>query len=346
MSWLLPWTQKTTVNSMYKLERVDGQEALVTGGLGFFGSNIAHKLAELGARVTIYDACLEPYGWNFANIAEIRDKVAFIKGDTRDKELLKEHVKGKDVIFDCAAQVSHLLSIKNPLLDAGINCIGALNLLEACREVNDSAKVVYPSTRAVTGKMIYSPVDENHPTEPADIYGVSKLAAEKYSLLYHRLYSMKTTVLRVTNSYGERVTVKREDYGLVNWWVRQALLGEQIKIYGEGKQTRDYCYIGDVVDAMLLAAASEKAEGQIFNAASGKGTSIIDLINLIIETAGSSMKVMHMPWDRTRKSIEIGDVVLDNTKIRNVLGWEPRTSLEDGIRTTIEFYRRRLKEYM
>lgn len=328
------------------MKDMDGAQVLVTGGLGFYGSNIVHRLVSLGAAVTVYDACLDPYGWNFANIREIQDRITFVKGDTRDREKLAEHVRGKEYIFDCAAQVSHVLSLKEPFLDVDINCRGVLTILEACRAVNDGATLVYPSTRGVFGKMVYSPVDENHPTDPPDIYGVNKLAAEKYYLLYHRIYGMKTTVLRSTNSYGERVTVRKEDYGLVNWWIRQALRDEQIRIYGEGLQTRDLCYIGDVAEAMIMAARSDRANGEMFVVGSGEETSIVSLIRTILELTGSRMQIEHIPWDTTRKRIEIGNFVFTCDKIRNMLGWEPRTTLRDGLGRTIAFYRERMQEYI
>lgn len=334
------------MNKEYKLNKMDGQNVLITGGLGFIGSNIAQKLTSLGAKVTILDACLDPYGWNFANTKEIKDKIIFVKGDIRDLELIKKLTKDMNVIFDCAAQISHLISIKEPLLDIDINCRGAMTVLEAVRAVNDKAKLVYAGTRGQIGKRIYSPIDEKHPTDPVDMNGIDKLAAEKYYMLYNRLYGIKTTSIRINNTYGERGQIKHDDYGLVNWWIRQALLNEQIIINGDGLQTRDFNYIKDVVDAMILVAQSDKTNGEIFMLGSGKETSIRKLIELILKTTDSKMEIKSQPWPKDRKSIEIGNFLVDFSKIKNTLGWRPRTDLEEGIRLTVEFYKKRLKEYL
>lgn len=331
---------------MYRLERLDGKKALVTGGLGFIGSNIVHKLFELGAKITVLDACIDPYGWNFANIKEIKDKIEFIKGDTRDPVLIKDIVKNKDYIFDCAAQISHLISIKDPLLDIDINCRGAMTILEAVRQVNKDAKLIYAGTRGEIGKMEYSPIDEKHPTNPTDINGIDKLAVEKYYILYYKLYGIRTTSIRINNTYGERSQMKHDDYSIVNWIIRRVILGEEIIIHGEGLQTRDYNYVVDVADAMILASQNEKSNGEIFMLGSGKETRFIDMINLIIKTAGSKQEIKKIPRPESRKAIEIGNFVVNIEKIRNLLSWYPETSIEDGIKKTIDFYKERIKEYI
>lgn len=330
----------------YELKSMRGRKALVTGGLGFIGSNIVHKLVGLGADVTVYDACLDPYGWNFANIKEVRDRVEFVKGDTRDSNMLEKHVKDKGAIFDCSAQVSHTISISNPLLDIDINCRGAMTLLEAARKFSDKAVMVYAGTRGEIGRAEYFPIDEKHPTNPVDMNGIDKLAAEKYYLLYHSIYGMKTTSLRINNTYGVRGQMKHGDYGIVNWFIRNALLNEQITIHGEGRQTRDYNYVEDVVDAMILASQSEKSFGEVFMLGSGKETRFIDMVELILKTAGNSMKVNKIPRPKDREAIEIGNFLVDYSKIKNTLGWHPKTSLEDGIKKTVDFYRERLNEYI
>jgi len=331
---------------MYHLKSMPEKTALITGGLGFIGGNIAQKLVPLGVKVTIYDACLDPYGWNFANIREIKDKVEFVKGDTRDFELLKKHVVGKEFIFDCAAQVSHTLSIKDPFLDVDINCRGALNVLEAVRQRNDKAKIIYAGTRGELGRLEKTPADEMHPTNPVDMNGINKLAAEKYNLLYYRLYGIKTTSLRINNTYGPRGQMKHDDYGIVNWFVRQALLGEEIVIHGEGQQTRDFNYVEDVVDAMVLAAQSDKSNGEFFLLGSGRETKFIDMLQLIIKTTGSPSTIRKIPRPKERESIEIGNFLVSFDKIKRTLGWRPATSLEEGIERTVGFYRQRLQEYL
>lgn len=325
---------------------MQGKNVLITGGLGFIGSNIAHKCAGLNAKVTIYDACLDPYGWNFANIKEIKDKVEFIKGDIRDFNLFKKHIKNKDIIFDCAAQISHTISIKRPFLDIDINCKGPMTILECARKFNDKVKIVYAGTRGQIGRLKYKPADENHPTEPTDINGINKLAAEKYYLFYNRVYGFKTVSIRVNNTYGIRSQMKHGDYSIVNWFIRKALLNEPIIIHGDGTQTRDFNYVEDVADAMVLAAHKEKANGEIFMLGSGKETRFIDMVNLIIKFTNYGQKIRRIPRPKDRQSIEIGNFFASYRKIKKFLGWHPKTKLEDGLKKTIDFYKARSKEYL
>ena len=330
----------------YKLENMRDKSVLITGGLGFIGSNIAHKCVSLGAKVTIYDACLEPYGWNFFNINEIKGDVEFIKADTRNFDILSKSVAGKDIIFDCAAQISHTISMKDPLLDIDINCKGAMNLLECARRFNDCARIVYAGTRGQIGSLKYKPADENHPTEPVDINGINKLAAEKYFMLYNKIYGIKATSIRINNTYGIRSQMRHGDYSIVNWFIRKALLNEDITIHADGSQTRDYNYVEDVADAMILAGQHPKAIGEIFMLGSGNETRFIDMLNLIVNLTGYKKKITSIQRPKDRESIEIGDFFVSFAKIRRALGWEPKTGLEDGILKTINFYRENLKEYL
>lgn len=328
-----------------KGEKMQGKNVLVLGGLGFIGSNTAHRCIKQGANVTIYDALLPMYGGNPANIAEIKDKVKVIKKDMREKPALEEAVKEQDLIFNCAGQVSHVDSMADPYLDIDINLIANINLLEACRKHNDSTKIVFAGTRAEIGKAEYSPIDEKHPTNPTDIYGIDKLAAEKYHLLYNEVYGIRACSLRINNAYGERHQMKHSKYGILNWFIRLALEDKEIQVYGEGNQTRDYNYISDVIDAMMLAAESEKANGKFYLLGSGKEVKFIDLVELVIKLAdsGSYKKV---PFPEMRKKIEVGNILVSYEKIKKELGWQPKIGLEEGLKRTIEFYKQRLPEYI
>lgn len=329
----------------YTIGRMDGKNVLVIGGLGFIGSNIAQRCVALGARVTIYDACLDPYGWNFANVKEIRDQITFIKGDTRDSVALQQAVLGQDIIYDCAAQVSHLISVQNPQLDIDITLRGGMNVLETVRQFNKNAVLIYAGTRGAVGKMAQKPITEEHPTDPVDVNGINKLAVEKYYLLYHSLYGMKTCVVRINNTYGERADMKHGDYGIVNFFLRKAMCNEQITINGEGLQTRDYNYIQDVVDALLLVAQRQEAFGEMFFLGSNQETRFIDMCTTILSVVGSSMIIEKRSWDASRKAIEIGDFVVNPAKIHHMLGWWPKTSLCDGLEKTHAFYKGREAEY-
>lgn len=329
----------------YQLQRMDGKKVLVIGGLGFIGSNIAQRCVALGCQVTIYDACLDPYGWNFANIKEIKDIITFVKGDTRDFDALKKVIVGQDIIYDCAAQISHLISVKYPLLDIDMTLRGGMHVLEAVRLYNKDAFLIYAGTRGAVGRMVQKPITEEHPTHPVDVNGINKLAVEKYYLLYHQLYGMKTCVIRINNTYGERAQMRRGDYGIVNWFLRKAMLNEQIVINGDGSQTRDYNYIQDVVDALLLAAQIPAAIGQLFFLGSNQETRFIAMCNLILAVTGSSMKIQTQEWPTDRKAIEIGDFVVNPAKIHRMLGWWPQTSLREGLEKTHAFYKERQEEY-
>jgi UDP-glucose 4-epimerase len=329
----------------YIIKRMDDQNVLITGGLGFIGSNIAHRALEVGANVTIYDAMLPEYGGNSANIEEIKDRLLNVRGDIRDFDSLKEHVKDQDYIFHCAAQVSHLNSMRDPHLDIDINCRGTINLLEAARRFNDEAKIVYVGTRSQVGKMDYSPVDESHSEFPTDIYSANKSVAEKYTLIYYKTYGLQTTSLRLTNTYGPRAQIKQKGYGIINYLIRMAILNEVITVYEPGTQTRDCIYVDDVVDSLLLAAQNENSKGETFFVASGKNFKFIDIVKLIIKTAGSG-EWKFVPWSSERKSIEVGDVDLSISKIEKVLGWRPKTILEEGLCKTVKFYRDRISSYV
>jgi len=323
-----------------------GRSALITGGLGFIGSNLAVRCAQLGAHVTILDACLPQYGWNEYNIEPVKDKVELVKGDTRDLKLVRSLVRDKHLIFDCAAQVSHTLSVKDPFLDIDINCRGTMTILESCREVNPDVKIVFASTRGVIGRLQRSPIDETHPTEPTDMNGIDKLAAEKYYRLYNDLYGIRSCSLRISNTYGPRGQMRSDDYGVVNWFIRRAMLGEPIVIHGEGLQTRDYNYVDDVVAAFLLAAGSEAANGQAYMLGSGVSTRFIDVIQMIIETTGTRQSVQKVPRPAERAAIEIGDYEVSIDKIRRQLGWAPKIGLREGLEKTVAYYREHLEHYL
>jgi len=329
----------------YEIKRMDGQNVLITGGLGFIGSNLAHHLVKLGANIAIYDALLPQYGGNLANVKEIKDKIVDVRADIRDFNKLKEQVKDQDVIFNCAAQVSHIESMNDPYTDIDMNCTGTINLLEAVRKFNDNAKIVYTGTRSQVGKMEYSPIDEKHPEFPTDIYSANKSVAEKYHLIYYKAYGIPTTSLRISNTYGPRAQIRHKGYGIINYLIRMAILNEVITVYEPGTQTRDCIYIDDVVDSMILAAQSSNSNGEVFFVGSGKDVTFVDLVKLIVKVAGSG-KWRFIPWPSERKSIEVGDISLNIDKIRRSLGWHPKTSLEEGLKTTIEFYRDGVHNYL
>lgn len=322
----------------------ENKKILITGGLGFLGSNLAISLVRAGAGVTLLDAMLPLYGGNLFNIEEIKDKVEVIIGDIRDSELLGEVVRGKDLIFHIAAQTSHIDSMVDPFLDVDINCRGNIVFLESCRKFNPGVKIIYAGTRSQYGRVEYTPVDEMHPLNPADIYSVNKTAGEQYHFVYARSYGIRVSSLRINNTYGPRHQMKHGRYGILNWFIRIALEGGTIKVFGDGTQMRDYNYIDDVTDAFLRAGSSGNADGKIYNLGSGEPVRFIDLVNKIIKIAGSG-RVEMVPWPEERKGIETGDYIASFEKMKNELGWQPKIPLDEGLRRTVAYYRKYKDRY-
>ncbi len=324
---------------------MQGVCVLITGGLGFIGSNLAHRLVALGAEVTLLDACLEPYGWNFANIEGIADRVEFIKGDVRDYGVLASCVKGKQVVFHLAAQVGREISMENPALDVDINCYGTLNVARACAETGQRIKVVYAGSRGQIGEPVYVPVDEQHPTNPTDVYGINKLAAEKYLLLFGKVYGFPVVSMRLNNVYGPRCQMHHGFYGVLNWFIKKAMTGEPIPVYGDGRQTRDYVYIDDVVEAFVLAAQRPAADGEVFFVGSGVETVFLDMVKEVLRVVGKGSYV-HVPFPPSREKIDIRRFVVSYEKLNRCTGWAPKVSLEEGVARTVAFYRERLALYL
>jgi UDP-glucose 4-epimerase len=321
----------------------NNSKVLITGGAGFIGSNLAIKLVDLGARVEIFDSLIPEQGGNLHNLDGINEKIKFTKADIRDEKKITQSVKDKDFLFNLAAYTSHEGSMKDPFTDFDINCRGNLILLEACRKNNPNIKIIYTGTRGQYGRIIYTPVDEKHPINPVDANGISKMASEMYHFLFHNVYGLKVTSLRLTNTYGPRHLMMHGKLGFVNWFIRLAMDGEKIKVF-DGSQIRDLNFIDDVVKALIIVAVNEKTNGEIFNLGSGKPISILDLTKLIIKIVGNG-NYEQISYPRERKKIEIGDYIANISKIKNSVGWRPETSLKEGLKKTIEFYRLNKKNY-
>ncbi len=322
-----------------------GKQVLITGGLGFIGSNLAQRLVPLRAEVTILSTLNPLYGGNVFNLEGIKDKVKVVVGDVRDRKLLTDLVKGKDFIFDFAAQVRHSESINMPIEDLEVNCLSKLYLLEACRAWNPQAKILFASSRTVYGKTGPEPVSENHPTNPIGLYSIHKLTAERYFLTYYKEFGIRATILRITNPYGERQQIKHSKYSLPGWFTRLAMENQTIKIFGDGRQLRDYIYISDLVDAMLAVMPLSVSDGEVFNCGSGRTVHFKDMVETVIKVVGQG-KIEYVPWPSEYSAVETGDSELDISKLKNATGWEPRVGLEEGIRRTFDYYSRHKKEYI
>ncbi len=317
-------------------------KALITGGMGFIGSNLANKLVSEGAEVTIIDSMIPGLGGNDFNISEIKDRVKVVKKDIRDTEIINEVVKDKEYIFHLAGQVDHKRSIENPLEDVGLRINGTISLLEACRKNNPKAKIVFSSTRAVYGEVKKIPVDEATRTNPKGMYAITSLAAENIILMYHNLYGIWATIVRLTNIYGPRHQMKR-DYGIVNYFIKQALSREPITVMGSGKILRDFLYVEDACDALTECAKSKSTNGEILNIGTGKGISFIDMASQIRNLTGADIKLIEFP--EYKKQLEPGDFVADDRKIKSMVGWKSKTKIEEGLVKSIDFYKRNKEWY-
>lgn len=320
-----------------------GCKALITGGLGFIGSNLARSLLELGAEVSLIDSLVPGGGGNLYNVDGIKDAVKICIADIRDEPAIARQVEGQDYIFNLAGQLSHVGSMADPFADLDINCRGHLALLEACRKRNDHAKVIYTGTRAQYGQILYSPVDETHPLNPVDTNGITKHAAEQYHLLYQKVYGIRTVSLRLTNTYGPRHQMEHARQGFIAWFVRLAMDDQPIRVFGDGSQIRDFNYVDDVVSALLLAASNEEANGEAFNLG-GSQISVLDLTKLIIRMVGKGHYEL-IPYPEESAKVEIGSYIADTTKIRNRLGWKASTGFEEGLQKMVDFYEKNRARY-
>ncbi|MBV9120750.1 MAG: NAD-dependent epimerase/dehydratase family protein [Chloroflexi bacterium] len=321
-----------------------GRMVTVTGGAGFIGSNLVRKLLEMDARVTVIDSLLPGYGGNLFNLDGVRDRIWLTVTDLRDVNALGYLVRDQEIIFNLAGQVSHEDSMTDPMTDLDINCRSQASLLETCRIANRDVRIVYASTRQIYGKPRYLPVDENHPPNPVDVNGINKLAAERYHTLYHNVHDMWTCSLRLTNTYGPRQLIEHARQGFIAWFFRQALEGGTIKLFGGGQQQRELTYVDDVVEALLLAAENDRANGEIFNLG-GERISLADLAVLIQEVCPEvGIEKVEFPPERLR--IDIGDYYANWDKIAARLGWRPATSLKEGVGRSLRFYQENLEHYV
>jgi UDP-glucose 4-epimerase len=326
------------------MKNYSGKEILITGGLGFIGSNLARSLVAQGANVTLVDSLIPQYGGNPFNIEDIRDKVSVNFCDVRDTHAITYLIQGKDYLFNLAGQTSHLDSMTDPHTDLDINAAAQLSILEVCRKENPDIKIVFASTRQLYGKPDYLPVDEKHPIRPVDVNGINKLAGEWYHLLYNNVYGIRSCALRLTNTYGPGMRVKDARQTFLGIWIRLLLEGKPIKIFGDGLQLRDFTYVDDCIEALLLAGASDKANGKVYNLG---GSEVIGLKNLskIMVNLGHGGSFELAPFPSERKAIDIGDYYSDFSLITKELGWVPKTDLKDGLKRTLNYYSTNFSHY-
>jgi UDP-glucose 4-epimerase len=327
-------------------ETYEGKKVLVTGGLGFIGSNLARALVPLGAEVLVVDSLLPDYGGNLFNIDGIESRVKVNIADVRDANGMQYLVSGQDLLFNLAGQVSHIDSMTDPMTDLEINCKSQLAILEACRKGNPGIRIVYASTRQIYGKPVRLPADEEHPVHPTDVNGINKASGEMYHRVFGEVYGLRTTSLRLTNTYGPRQLLKHNRQGFTGWFIRRVIQGEEILLFGDGEQKRDFNYVDDVVDAFLTAGASEESQGEVFNLGATPPTSLLDFLEILYDVAGEKPNYRLVPFPEERRRIDVGDFYTDYGKIRKNLGWEPRVDLREGLKRTVAFYRENISHYV
>jgi UDP-glucose 4-epimerase len=321
-----------------------GRKVLVTGGLGFIGSNLAGRLVDLGAHVVLVDNLIPEYGGNLFNIAGIADSVRIECVDVRDEKRMCELVRGQDFLFNLAGQTSHMDSMQDPFTDLEINCVAQLSILEACRHDNRKIRIVFASTRQIYGKPEHLPVDETHLLRPVDVNGINKMAGEWYHILYNNVYGIRACSLRLTNTIGPRMRVKDARQTFLGIWIRKLIEGQPFEVW-DGHQLRDFTYVDDAVEAFLLAATSDKSDGQVFNLGGDRAISLKALAELLMEVnGGGRYELRAFPADRKR--IDIGDYYADFSRIRKTLGWQPKVPLRGALQRTLEYYRANLKHYL
>ena len=322
-----------------------GRPVMITGGLGFIGSNLARQLAGLGADVLLVDSLIPDYGGNLFNIDGLEGRVRVNVADVRQDTTMSYLVQGREVIFNLAGQVSHIDSMRDPGTDLDINCRSQLTLLEACRRHNPAAKVVYAGTRQIYGRPDRLPVDETQLVRPTDINGINKAAGEYYHLVYNNVFGVRACSLRLTNVYGPRQLIKHNRQGFIGWFIRLALDDQEIQIFGDGSQMRDFVYVDDAADAFLRAGASDDINGLALNVGGHEHITHRDLVESLITIAGTG-RVRYVPWPEDKKKIDIGSFYSDSTRFREATGWQSTVGLREGLARTLAFYREHREHYV
>jgi UDP-glucose 4-epimerase len=322
-----------------------GRAVMITGGLGFIGSNLARRLVELGADVLLVDSLIPDYGGNLFNVDGITDRLRINVADIRQQSTMNYLVRDRDVIFSLAGQVSHIDSMRDPYTDLEINCRSQLTVLEACRNHNPKVKVVFAGTRQVYGRPDSLPVTEHHLVRPTDVNGINKAAGEYYHLVYNNVFGVRACSLRLTNVYGPRQLLKHNRQGFIGWFIRLAIENASIQIFGDGSQLRDFVYVDDAADAFLRAGAIDACNGEVFNVGGDEPISHKELTRLLIEVAGTG-RVEYVEWPPEKKAIDIGSFYADSSRFRTTTGWTPAVGLREGLARTIAFYREHWSQYV
>ena len=326
------------------MPNIDRANVMITGGLGFIGSNLAHDLVEAGAHVLLVDSLNPLYGGNLFNVDTIKDRVRINISDVRDETSMRYLIQGQDIVFNLAGQTSHMDSMEDPFTDMEINCRAQLSILEAARKYNPTVKVVYASTRQIYGKPDSLPVSESHLLRPVDVNGINKMAGEWYHILYNNTYGIKATALRLTNTYGPRMRIKDARQTFLGIWTKLLVEGKPFEVWG-GSQLRDFTYVDDCADALILAATSDDCNGLAINLGGPSVLSLVDTAQLLVDANGAGSYVVR-EFPQERKRIDIGDYYADFSLATQLLGWMPKTTEPTGFTETLKFYRSHIEKYL
>jgi UDP-glucose 4-epimerase len=328
-----------------EIKSLMGKKILIFGGLGFIGSNVAHRCLELGANVLIYDN-LDPHsGGNLFNVEDIKKDVKLHFHDILDFDRLVQNITNQDIIINCAASTSHPFSMREPWTDLDVNSRGVVNILDAIKRFNKDAKFIHLGTSTQLGRLIYQPADENHPEFPTDIYSANKSVSEKYVLIYSRAYNMRATVIRLSNVFGPRATINSPEFTFNNYFVGLALQNKKITVYGEGNQKRNTIYVEDAVEAIVQASMNAKGNGQTYFAVGDEHHNVAQIAESTVKYIGSG-EVIYIPWPLERKAIDIGDAIISNKKFKETFNWVPKYNLQSGLIKTKEYFKTCLEKYL
>lgn len=326
-------------------QSMKGRRVLITGGLGFIGSNLVHRYLDLGARVTVYD-CLDTHaGGRLYNIEDVKDDVQLRVNDILNFEKLCEEVREQELIINCAASTSHAHSMKEPWFDQDVNSKGMINLLEAIRRFNPEARFLHLGTTTQLGPLQYQPADEKHPEFPTDIYSANKCVAEKYALIYTKAHQIDATILRISNVFGPRASIHSPEFTFNNYFIGLALQDKAITVYGDGAQMRNVLYVDDVVNGLVLIAQEPRSKGEVFLLAGDQHYSVLDIAGQTVKHIGSG-ELTNIPWPEERKKIDVGDAIISNKKIKSLIDWNIEDDLESGLKKTKAFYENCLNKYL
>lgn len=333
------------INDEIEMSSIKGKNIVITGGLGFIGSNLAYSCVKNGSNVTIVDNLDPEAGGNTFNIQPFESDIKVISGDICDSNLMQKLLKTSDIVINCAAQISHTQSLQTPFRNLEVNCTAVLGMLEIIKNINPKIQFIQIGSTTQIGKSHSSHVDESHQEFPLDPYSAHKTLAEKYTYMYSQVHRLKTNVIRLPNIYGPRAAINSQFLTFNNYFIGLALQNKDITIYGDGRQYRNLLYVDDAVEAILNITEKSDGSGEVYLAVHDDHVTVAEVAEKIVTVFGKGA-VRYISWPEGRKNIEIGDAIYTNKKIKKDIGWFPKTSFIDGLTKTKDYYYGCLEKYL